>query len=963
MEDEKTIFQQVKEQVDPRELVSSFLGEPPLQSGDNWYWHSPFYEGDNQPSFCASPAQITDFSSDETFGSGQDIFDFIVKYNSLTHCISDYDLNNYEALSWVNEHYHLGFDISISNSNNENKEVTDKAKTRKKCKTIYLLETVENAKKATTEGIITMFDNVSFKTKPGANDVKKIRKRTVPNESESYTLEEIKNNLICGHTCIPASVKSKKDWIDGKSNYQIFMLDFDNSTIEEKIDETTKKKVKKKKDLTVNDDGHVTFEQVLEHCKEKNLIPTFAYSTFSHTKQQHKFRLVYILDQPIHSIDEVLGVYETLKYNFQDYHMDTSTTDIARLFYGGQEIIFESNNFYKIVSQEVEEPEPETEKKEIQYSEIEKQCNSYLKYTLYEARNKHLGYIAKNGNFVPICNFIPYCTNKITYVNGTDKITKYEMSCSLIDFPEIKLPNIIIDAGSYARFDFIIGSSWDRHCIISAGNGNNARLREASQYVSRQTMNEKIIYTHTGFRKIGNNLCYLYHGGCIGNVENVETDLTGDKLQQYSFTDKNFDKINSIKRSLSCLEIADYSITIPLYATILLAPLKSILEKNNIFADCIVFVQGQSGTRKSSTVAVFNSHFGKFNRDNFACSFRDTLNSIEKKCYILKDSIIIIDDYNPEVVGTAKLGIIEKLFGSFGDRTGRTRMSSDGKTLREPYIARGLAIVTGEMLPDVAQSRIARSVIVRIHKDSIDLDNLSELQDNTDELAYCMKCFIKWIIDNETSVVEYVKTEFKKNQKSQNSDSNVHGRTREIANILPIGFTLFTLFANQQGAISENTKRTLDNKIYEVLNSLINEQTQEISDLKPTEMFYVAVEELLQTNTIRLTNVSSGNTVGNGTDVGFYSREKDVLMLYPNAVFKEVSKFYNYKFPINEKTLWRYLYEEGFLYRSDSDSKRNKVTRMIFGKQRSVIELKINNIIIPENTNTLPNKQTITFKG
>ena len=55
MEDEKTIFQQVKEHIDPRELVSYFLGEPLVKSGDNCYWQSPFCEGDNLPSFCASP--------------------------------------------------------------------------------------------------------------------------------------------------------------------------------------------------------------------------------------------------------------------------------------------------------------------------------------------------------------------------------------------------------------------------------------------------------------------------------------------------------------------------------------------------------------------------------------------------------------------------------------------------------------------------------------------------------------------------------------------------------------------------------------------------------------------------------------------------------------------------------------------------------------------------------------------
>lgn len=951
MEDEKTIFQQVKEQIDPRELVSYFLGEPPLKSGDNWFWHSPFCEGDNQPSFCASPEQITDFSGGyDIFGGGQDIFDFIVKYNSLKHCISDYDLNNYDALNWVNEKYNLGFDLSSisNNSNNKKEETADKVNNSKKCKTIYSLETVENATKAMTEGIITMFDNVSFKTKPETNDVTKIRNRTVTNKSGNYTLEEIKNNLICGHTCIPAAIKSKKKWLDGESNYQIFMLDFDNSV----IDKATKKKI----DFTVDDDRHVTFEQVLEHCKEENLIPTFAYSTFSHTEQQHKFRLVYILDEPIHSIEEVLGVYETLKDNFQDYHMDTSTTDIARLFFGGQEIIFESNNFYKVVSHEVEEPE--IKKEEFQYSEIEQQCNNYLKYTPYEARNNHLGYTTKSGSFAIISNFIPYCTNKITYVNGNDRSTKYEMNCELIDTPHIKLPSLIIDANSYSKCDFFIGSSWDKHCILSAGNGNSARLREAMQNVSRYTMNEKTIYTHTGLRRIDNNLCYLYHGGVIGNVENVETDLSRDKLQQYCFTDKEFNLDSSIERSLSFLNIADYSITMPLYATILLAPLKSLLTKNNIFPDCIVFVQGQSGVRKSSLVAALMSHYGQFNRDTFPCSFRDTLNSIEKKTYIIKDSVIVVDDYNPEVVGNVKLGTMEKLFGSYGDRTGRTRMSQDGQTLKEPYIARGLCIVTGEMLPEVAQSRIARSLIVTIEKDSIDLDKLSELQENTEELSYAMKNYIKWIIDNEESVIEYAKNEFKNNQKLQNSNNEVHGRTKEIANILPIGFTLFTLFAYQQGVISEQEKIKLDNNMRKALNTLTIEQTQQVKELKPTEMFYNALEELLQTNTIRVTDVSRNLQIGDGREVGFYSSERKVFYLYQSVIFNEISRFYNNKFPISQNTLWRYMVEEGFLYRTDD--KRYKVSRTIFGKTMSVLEIKDNNINIPKPSNMYfpnPHKQ------
>ena len=192
MKDEKTIFQQVKEQIDPRELVSYFLGEPTLKSGDNWFWHSPFCEGDNQPSFCASPEQITDFSGGyDIFGGGQDIFDFIVKYNSLTHRINDFDLNNYEALNWVNEHYNLGFDLSSmsNNSNNKKEEIADKVKSSKKCKTIYSLETVENATKAITEGIMTMFCDINDECM-GDNNLRNslLNKESTDFDSKKYSL-------------------------------------------------------------------------------------------------------------------------------------------------------------------------------------------------------------------------------------------------------------------------------------------------------------------------------------------------------------------------------------------------------------------------------------------------------------------------------------------------------------------------------------------------------------------------------------------------------------------------------------------------------------------------------------------------------------------------------------------------------------------------------------------------------
>ena len=107
---------------------------------------------------------------------------------------------------------------------------------------------------------------------------------------------------------------------------------------------------------------------------------------------------------------------------------------------------------------------------------------------------------------------------------------------------------------------------------------------------------------------------------------------------------------------------------------------------------------GRHGTRKSSITAMILSHFGNFSRNSFPCSFRDTLNSLEKKAFITKDVINVVDDFNPENLGNRKLDIAEKLFGMYGDRAGRDRMSQDGKSLRSPYIARGQCIVTRRVI-------------------------------------------------------------------------------------------------------------------------------------------------------------------------------------------------------------------------------------------------------------------------
>ena len=913
---QENAFELVKGKVDARELAKKILGEPPVKSGETWKWNSPFREGDNDPSLCANDVSITDFGGDFK----GDIYTFVVAMGLAP--------NNFEALKYIANEFNIELPIYTTQYTQYTQNTVKKAKVKK----YFNLVATEN----TVEEIFCMFDNTAFTRKPTGEEIGKIKNNISNLQPMAYPLEDIKTKLITGHTCIPAGIKSQNDWQDGVSFYQIFMVDIDNVK--------TVNGVKQK--ITVDNEEHVTVDKIINYCKRIGLLPTFVYYTFSHTEQQHKFRLVYILDVATQSQDVVKAIYNGFKETFKDYNIDTAPSNIATMFFGGKKIAYESNIFYTI--EEVEKEEEDTSQG-IDLPAVEvidnndlKQCIQALEGSQYIVGNGKLWYVRSEKSITPISNFIAYPIEKITLNNGRDEQVTYKMKCLLLDNLKIEMPTQIITMEQLQKSNYILGSKWDKYAIVHAGTTNADKIREVSQLEGRQLMEEKQVYTHTGFIRVNGELVYLYHGGAIGkNTEGILTDLSNDGLQRYCFTDKEFNTQQALQRSLSVKDVASYDITIPLWITGYASVLYSLLKSIGINADYVLYIQGKSGTRKSSLTAMELSHFGNFTRDTFPSSFRDTLNSIEKIAFILKDSLNVVDDFNPEVLGGKKLEVVEKIFGMYGDRTGRTRMSKDGTTLKIPYTARGLCIITGEVLPEVAQSRIARSLIINIKEDSINLNKLAELQDNTEELAFAMKTFIMWVIENEERITDFAKDRFKKMQRQQ--EKGVHGRTKEIANILTLVLKIVTQFFMDYNVLDENQKGELDSIGEEVLNQLIEQQTQEITQLKPTEMFYNAIDQMFMTEKIKVLDYQTQREIDiwQGTNVGYYNDKEKLFYFFPDIIYSKVVEFYSstgIKFPINEKALWKYLCEEKKLEKQDD--KRYRAQKTISGNKVSIVQIK-----------------------
>ena len=549
---------------------------------------------------------------------------------------------------------------------------------------------------------------------------------------------------------------------------------------------------------------------------------------------------------------------------------------------------------------------------------------------------KELLFKVGKTTFIPISNFLAVVDEQINYNNGRDISTVYQVHGIIISNHKILAP-IKVTKQELENFSFTLNRVWKLDAIICAKQGNKDIMREVTQVISKDDIITRDVYAHTGFKRIKGKLTYLYHNGYVGDLgdTNIEVDLSDDKLEQYQFTDKaDIDMKEALATSFSILELADYKISIPLLATTYLAPLTTIFQEEGINADYILWIQGKSGTRKSSLTAVLLSHYGNFSRNNFPCSFRDTLNSIEKKAFILKDSLNVIDDFNPETNGNRKSDIAEKLFGMYGDRAGRDRMSQDGRTLKSPYIARGLCIVTGESFPNVAQSRLARAILVDVKKNSINLPILTNLQENKEKLSLCMKKYIEWIIANEVKIREYAKSYMKELQESERNNG-IHGRTNEAVNVMTVGFNLFLAFLKENNLINEEEEKELSQVAYTTLVETAEEQGEEINENNPVKMFTNAIEQLYLSGKIYCKDYNEYDKTeySNSIFVGMVDNKTDegVYYFFPDIIYKEIVKFYkeqDIKFPISKSALWKYLDLEGYLYRTPK-SQRRTVERKI----------------------------------
>jgi len=535
---------------------------------------------------------------------------------------------------------------------------------------------------------------------------------------------------------------------------------------------------------------------------------------------------------------------------------------------------------------------------------------------------------------VRMANFTAKISREVVRDDGQDRKMMFEIDGILKGGRN--LPVALVPADKYTAMNWPV-ANWGAAANIIPGTATKDTLRYAIQTTGFDCPKEHI-YTHTGWRQIGGKWVYIHGSGGIG-ADNVKVDLDEAKLMNYSLPAIELTqeaKQEAIRATLECLEIGPEEITWPLLATIFLGPLCEPMRKANCEPAFVLWMAGMTGARKSTITGLFLSHYGSFTGKALPGSFKDSENTLERKAFLLKDTVFCIDDFHP--VGTQQeKRRIEKIAHSilrgYGDRVGRGRMNAD-TSLRETYIPRGLCVVTGEDVPNLGQSATSRMFTLELQRDAIDLDRLTVMQKKSHILADCMAGYIDWLRPQIDELAKRFKDLFP-DLRHAAADKAAHGRIPETVASLYLGFSCMLSYFEAVKAITAAEKGSMGARAWELLVMLGERQGRMVFEDAPTEKFLTALQEMIAAKEVVIHNLvvdEMGETVswdGKSSKENFIGWKDDLYYyLLPGMVYKMVCQFYQQQggvFSVGQTTLWKHLESEGMIKTEQGGSQVRRV--------------------------------------
>lgn len=273
---------------------------------------------------------------------------------------------------------------------------------------------------------------------------------------------------------------------------------------------------------------------------------------------------------------------------------------------------------------------------------------------------------------------------------------------------------------------------------------------------------------------------------------------------------------------------------------------------------------------KSTLAALALCHFGQFTAKSLPGDFNATRNALEGRGFALKDTLMVVDDFYPSAYKSeyAKMAsTLQGLLRSYGDRSGRARMTADIK-LRAVYVPRGNLLVTGEDVPNLEQSGLARQLMLEINPGDVDKEKLSSLQGDSFLLGQAMRGYIEWLIPQADTLKDVLLAKFIAYRQQAQAG---HPRLAEVVAWLRIGYEMFLDYAVSCDVIPGDSRPIFLDEALGVFKELASRQTDIMKTDTPVSQFLSALNEMLTAGQCHCIKLDDEGAVQRGRKSGRHS--------------------------------------------------------------------------------------------
>jgi hypothetical protein len=560
-----------------------------------------------------------------------------------------------------------------------------------------------------------------------------------------------------------------------------------------------------------------------------------------------------------------------------------------------------------------------------------------------------------------LTNFTAEITSNVILDDGVQKTQQFELHVNQGSNDRV----VEIPAADFGSMDWVAEKLGPKF-IVYAGQGSRDHARAAIQDASEKHT-ERVIYTHTGWRKLWAGWAYLHGGGAIsadGNVEGVSVQL-GDSLQHFRLPAPlaGDDLRAAVKVAIELFDLAADRITAPVIAS----GFRAVLG----IADFGVHIAGPTGVLKTELAALVQQHFGKdFGARNVPGNWSSTGNALEFVAFIAKDAVLIVDDFVPQG-GPNDIARIhreaDRLLRAQGNNSGRQRMNADG-SLRPTRSPRGLIVSTGEDTP-AGQSLRARLMIVEISPGDISVPKLTVAQKHAREGVYAavMASFVRWLAPQREGLESRVRERANELRATAAEHTRAtHRRTSDVAAQLYVGLEKFAQFALESGALSQTESDAFKSRVWTGVLDASNRQAAHQEASEPATQFLALLKSAIAAGEAHLRDAKgsppdawqpeavgwerASEAIGwqaRGSCVGWVVDNK--LFLDGPAAYRAAQKMADHagRLVVNQNTLGRRLAERGLLVRTEEKRQKCTVREMIEGVRRDVLHVRLSSLLEP----------------